>query len=150
MLKIHTTPIFLALICLFLTQLSGYNKNTNVKNSTCDINSQPCLKLESARVQITFNSSQLYVEKAYSISVKTEIKIVEMYLSGENMNMGQIPIVLVKNKEGYKANLYLGLCNEPIMHWKLNIVYFDNTKEELVVTSYWNEGVYLSAQVEHP
>ncbi|WP_156812066.1 hypothetical protein [Idiomarina xiamenensis] len=51
-----------------------------------------------------------------------DLAISRSYLTGMNMYMGKLPVVWrTEQQQGYQAELRLGLCAEPYMHWQLVI-----------------------------
>lgn len=128
------TTIFLALIAC--------NEKVEKALDECDVELNQCLSLQNEHVKIQFNTKYILVENNYRMKVFSDEEIDTISLTGVNMNMGRLPILL-NNKiiglEGveYTGDFILGMCSEPEMTWQIEIKTINNKLYYLSFNSYW-------------
>ncbi len=124
------------LLCVLFMMVSC-NKVEPSKQNSCLINAERCLMLSNLNIELRFKTDKLIVEEPTQISIKTPKNIENMWLEGLNMNMGKIPFVINRENSGYSTQLFLGMCSEPQMTWRLYIEYQDGTNDQFELISYW-------------
>ena len=141
---------------VFLLVLTGCTEKREQPIIDCKIDVHQCLQLATKQTQITINTRAVIVEQNYKITLNSMQAIDSVFLRGENMNMGRIPIILSANNDAppakieshnstqlktkswtYQADMFLGMCAEPKMQWSINIQYKNGQTEQALFDAYW-------------
>lgn len=113
------------------------------QTKACLSTTEQCKTITSNSVSIHFDTPNLLVETPVNIFITSKNTIKSIELSALNMNMGQIfiPLTEVKSSEDtkeYSAVLFLGMCSEPVMQWRMHVKFQNGTSEFFDITSYWS------------
>jgi hypothetical protein len=131
--------LFVLLIGLF-----GCEIQEKPKDTSCDLEENPCLTLKNQNLTVQFNTQNLFVENSYVMTIDSNQKITHVKLRGINMNMGEIsiPLTLITQKPGaftYQGRLFLGMCSEPKMKWELELANGNAILGSYGLFSYWSK-----------
>ncbi|MCF6436186.1 hypothetical protein [Pseudoalteromonas sp. MMG022] len=83
---------------------------------------KPCINPVGTRVW--YSESVIVGEQPFEIMLEVEphMQVSSAVLSGENMNMGHIPVFFTPiSATRYKAEAMVGLCSNELMKWRLTI-----------------------------
>jgi hypothetical protein len=126
--------------CVFGFLLSSCTEKQNSSKIDHCLHNQSCLKLNTKNATISFDANYIISETPTNLTIDTpNKKITKAWLTAQNMNMGDVPIFLNEVKTGqYIGLLMIGMCNQPIMQWRLNIKYKDGSLEFVNLRSLWS------------
>ena len=135
--KITSLILIIGFFSLLLSSCTQKVNDTN--NASCQ-QSDSCLTLTTKNSAITFDADVIIAETPIKLTIKSpDKKISKVWLTAQNMNMGNVPLFLNEVKPGqYIGLLMIGMCNEPIMQWHLNIKYMDGSLELVKLESSWS------------
>ena len=142
-------PALYIKVLIFISQivlLVGCGQAPSSERNSCDGTIGSCLVFNAENISLQINTSHLLVEHIYHLQFKTNKDIQKAFLVPVNMNMGNIPLVLAEDVEGYRAKLIFGLCAEPVMQWQLRVEFADQSHTAFSLTSYWSEEVFIKNQ----
>ncbi|MBU2882319.1 hypothetical protein KO525_06365 [Psychrosphaera sp. B3R10] len=87
-----------------------------------------------------FKTEHLFVEQLIPFTIRSNKPLESVYLVATNMNMGRLPVRLNKlTKTETQAEVFFGMCAEPMMSWNVILTYQDGTQEITDLKSYWNQ-----------
>lgn len=114
------------------------------KIDSCKRDKTNCLTVLTPNAVISVDAEHIIVETVNSIIVESKKDITQIRIEATNMNMGTIYMPLSKlvsdqNKNIYESTLFMGMCSEPKMEWKMTIEYADKSVELATIQSYWNK-----------
>ncbi|WP_105168094.1 hypothetical protein [Pseudoalteromonas sp. T1lg23B] len=97
-------------------------KSESSSHLTNCIEAKPCIDAEGVRVW--YSQAVLEGEQEFEVTLEVEphIHVNSAMLSGENMNMGYIPVLFTPlSATRYRAKAMVGLCSNELMQWRLTI-----------------------------
>lgn len=150
--KTSFVPLF-CLISGFLLFISACSDRENTRlMDDCQSNQTNCLTLSSPHAKVFLSSEFIMVERIETITIESNLRLKEAKLIPLNMNMGIIPIPLLKQKEiesnqhtiRTEGQLFLGMCSEPVMNWNLVILFENGEVDSIPINSYWNREAYIN------
>ncbi|CAH9058009.1 hypothetical protein PSECIP111951_01783 [Pseudoalteromonas holothuriae] len=109
---------------------SSEKSESSLQIDNCTLAS-PCAGQKG--IALWYDQATIVGEEAFTIelSVPQGTQIVSAILSGEQMNMGYIPVFFKQNLDmRYSAQAMVGLCTQALMHWRLTVTMLDvNSKK---------------------